>query len=81
MSEGQKGKSIGRKASQETRLKMIASSKKGEDNQSAKLTIENVLEIRLLNLEGIGQRKIGRKFNVAKSTVASIVNRKTWKHI
>lgn len=78
---GEKNHRYGSKASEETRLKMVISAKRGEDNQSAKLTIESVLEIRLLDLEGISQRKIGRKFNVAKSTVSNIVNRKTWKHI
>lgn len=81
MSESNKGKTLGRKMSNDTKLKMIASAKRGESNSASKLTVEDVLEIRRLNLNGLGQRKIAKKFNVAKNSISCIVNRITWKHI
>lgn len=81
MSKSQLGKSVGRKASKETREKMSSSAKKGENNHSSKLTSEDVLKIRELNKKGMGQRKLGIQFNVQKNSIASIVNRITWKHI
>jgi hypothetical protein len=81
MSKSQIGKSIGRKASEETKQKMKNSAKKGKENLSSKLTVSDVLKIRELNKSGISQRKIAAQFGVVKNTVASIVNRITWKHI
>ena len=81
MSEKAKGKSIGRKASEETKIKMVASAKRGENNSASKLTTSDILKIREFNNLGIGQKKIATQFNVAKSTVAAIVNGITWKHI
>lgn len=81
MSEKAKGKSIGRKASEETKLKMIASAKRGENSCISKFKNNNILEIRKLSAEGISQRKIANLFKVAKYSIHCIVNRKTWKHI
>jgi hypothetical protein len=81
MSESKKGKGLGIKASEETRKKMCESSKKGESNHASKLTSSDVLEIRRLSSEGMGQRKIGKKFNVTKGTISSILKGLTWKHI
>ena len=81
MSESQIGKGLGIKASEETRKKMCESSKKGESNHASKLTSSDVLEIRRLSSEGMGQRKIGKKFNVTKGTISSILKGLTWKHI
>jgi hypothetical protein len=81
MSESQIGKSIGRKASEETKLKMLASAKRGENNVTSKLTESNVLKIRELNESGLSQRKIAAQFNTTKSNAGFIVNRITWKHI
>jgi hypothetical protein len=81
MSESQIGKGLGIKASEETRKKMCESSKKGESNHASKLTSSDVLEIRRLNSEGMGQRKIGKKFNVTKNAISHILKGLTWKHI
>ena len=81
MSESQIGKSLGRKASEDTRKKMCESSKKGESNHASKLTSSDVLEIRRLSSEGMGQRKIGKKFNVTKTTISHILKGLTWKHV
>ena len=60
---------------------MRSSAKKGIDNKSSKLTEIDVLKIRELYKKGLSSREIGKKYNVVKSTVLFIVNRKTWKHI
>ena len=81
MSESQIGKGLGIKASEETRKKMCKSSKKGESNHASKLTSSDVLEIRRLSSEGMGQNKIAKLFGVAKFTIHSIVKGITWKHV
>jgi hypothetical protein len=81
MSESQIGKGLGVKASEETRKKMCESSKKGESNHASKLTSSDVLEIRRLSSEGMGQNKIAKLFGVAKFTIHSIVKGITWKHV
>lgn len=78
---GEKNHRYGVSASNETRSKMSASAKKGALNHASKLTETDVIEIRRMSSIGIGQRKIAKQFCIAKSNVASILNRKTWKHI
>lgn len=53
----------------------------GENNPAAKLTEQDVLVIRELSAEGLGQRKIARMFGVAKPTVKRILSGKTWSHV
>jgi hypothetical protein len=81
MSKSLLGKSFGRKASEETRNKMSSSAIKGENHQFSKLKSSDVLDIRRLSLEGMSQRKIGKKFNVTKGTISSILKGLTWKHV
>lgn len=54
---------------------------RGEGNHNSKLTAEQVLEIRRLHAEGVGMRKLGRRFHVSKKNVSLIVRRKAWTHI
>lgn len=49
-----------------------------EDNHQSKLSKQQVLEIRESNLS---QRKLGKIYNVAQSTIYRIKNRKTWASI
>jgi hypothetical protein len=84
MSEKMSGKNnhrYGLNASEETKNKMSASAKKGEDHQFSKLKSSDVLEIRRLSSEGMGKNKISKLFGVAKFTVHSIVKGLTWKHV
>jgi hypothetical protein len=81
MSESKIGKGLGIKASEETRKKMSESAVKGEGHQFSKLKQSDVLEIRRLNSEGMGQNKIAKLFGVAKFTIHSIVKGITWKHV
>jgi predicted transcriptional regulator len=78
---GENNHRYGVNASEETRKKMCESSKKGESNHASKLTSSDVLEIRRLSSEGMGQNKIAKLFGVAKFAIHSIVKGLTWKHV
>ena len=54
---------------------------KGEANGSAKLTEAKVRTIRQSYTEGISSYILARQYNVARHTISSIINRKTWKHV
>ena len=71
----------GKKRSEEAKLKTSLLNQ-GELNKSSKITNEIVLEIRRLHkTENISSRKLSLKFNLSKSNILNIVNKKTWKHI
>jgi hypothetical protein len=55
---------------------------KGEQNHWAKLTIEQVVQIRELYTTGhYSQSELGRMFNVHQTAINLIVRHKNWKHI
>lgn len=53
----------------------------GERSSQSKLTTQQVIEIRKLNAQGINTVKLGRLYGVEPNTIASILKRKTWKHV
>jgi hypothetical protein len=53
----------------------------GENHGRAKLTNEQIMEIRRLADEGIALRELARQYGVMHSTIQAIVRRKTWTHI
>ena len=56
--------------------------KKGENQNTAKLTEEQVLEIRAKHVPKYGANaQLAREYGVSKENIAAIVNRRTWKHI
>jgi hypothetical protein len=58
--------------------------RKGEDNNLAKLTEKQVLEIRdkyEKNKKFGYKAQLGREYNISMTTICDILNRKTWKHI
>ncbi len=58
------------------------SSAKGERNSQAKLTKENILEIRELYKTGrYIHKQLAKRFNVTKNCIALIIKRKRWNHI
>jgi len=78
---GEKNHMYGKKISEWHKQK-ISESSSGSKNKSSKLTEEDVLEIRNLYSEGNeSHRSLARKYRVAKGSITSILNRKTWKHI
>lgn len=62
--------------------KTLISCNLGEKNYNAKITEREVLEIRQLYAHGgTTSRKLALQFNLEKTSVLNIINRKTWKHI
>lgn len=55
--------------------------KNGEKNGRAKLTAEQVLEIRALRDKGEKWLRLAKRFGVNRRTIKNIVARKLWKHI
>ena len=56
-------------------------SNKGQDHPAVQLTEDEVLEIRRRYADGETGVDLAREYGVGKSTVYSIVNRVTWRHI
>jgi HNH endonuclease len=55
--------------------------KRGEAVHTARLTADDVRDIRARAAAGSSQRKLAALYGVAQSNIAAIVLRKTWKHI
>jgi len=55
--------------------------KPGEKNGCAKLTEDDVREIRRRYAGGETQAALGREYGVGQTTISWIVNRKHWRHI
>lgn len=78
---------IGREVSEETRDKISEAQRgkprktKGENHGCAKLTNEDVIEIKKLLMDGESQRAIANTFNVSRNTITFIQKGKTWTHI
>jgi hypothetical protein len=54
---------------------------RGEDHARAKLTVQDVIEVRRLAVNGLQQRSIASRFGVCQATVRDIVARKIWRHV
>lgn len=54
---------------------------RGEKHPSAKLTKEEVLQIRKDRENGLSLRELARKYNSPKTTVWNLLNGKTWTHL
>lgn len=54
---------------------------RGVDNYRAKLTEEQVTEIRARSAAGTGKLKLAKEFGLSKTTVMGIVRRTTWAHL
>ena len=79
---GEKNHRYGKKASESTILKKIKSAKRGEENKSSKLTEKDILEIRRMHSEcNYSLKEITKMFDVARSSISNVLNKKTWKHI
>lgn len=62
-------------------LKGRGAHKMGEDASAHKLTTIQVLEIRERSRKGEDSLSLSKEYGVGHSTVCSVVNRKSWKHI
>lgn len=60
----------------------ISKDRRGEAQRSAKLTSDDVRQIRKLYSRGIyNQSQIGSLFNISSAHVCAIIKRKYWKHV
>jgi hypothetical protein len=56
-------------------------SPRGENHGNAKLTAEDVRQIRLRHQEGEQQKNLAAEFGISRSAVCSIIKGRLWKHI
>lgn len=56
-------------------------SSRGEKNPRAKISEKQVLQIRSLRKKGNTYRQLQNQFKISKSTIASLLNGTTWKHV
>jgi len=54
---------------------------RGEQAMRSVLTEQQVLEARALNAQGLGYRKLARRFGVHRTTIKALIQRKSWAHI
>lgn len=54
---------------------------KGSKNNFSKLTEIQVMEIRKLRNENTTVKELSKMFNISKTNIIDIINRKLWKHI
>jgi len=62
-------------------LWMFDNRSRGENHPNAKLTTEDVKNIRFLYSKGFSLNVIARNFKVTRTNIIHIVKRKTWIHI
>jgi hypothetical protein len=55
--------------------------RRGELNGIAKLTTQQVLEIRTKHAEGISQHRLALQYNISLRTIHSVVKRQSWQHV
>jgi hypothetical protein len=53
----------------------------GEGNPRAKLTAENVRELRARRVEGLTYRQLAGEFGISDASACAAVNRRTWAHV
>jgi DNA invertase Pin-like site-specific DNA recombinase len=54
---------------------------RGEDHSQAKLTADQVVEMRRLHATGIGYLRLARAFKISPAHVQRIVRRRAWAHV
>lgn len=54
---------------------------RGVDHPGAKLTEDQVRQIRALHSRGYGYRRLSQAFRMSQSSIRNIVMRRTWAHV
>ena len=54
---------------------------RGINHKNAKLNDVDILQIRTMSSKGVSYKDIKAQFNIGKSNISSIINRKTWTHL
>lgn len=73
--------SVGTSAENSADMKRKGRSPRGERQASARLTEDNVREIRSRVANGTPQREVAAAFGVARSTLSQIVSKQRWGHV
>lgn len=60
---------------------LVKATKYGENNSSSKLKEIDVINIRRLNKNGVSSYRLSKIYKMSKSSILSVVNFKTWKHV
>jgi len=55
--------------------------RKGADHTNAKLTEQDVLDIRRMSAEGVSRKSLVELFGVSKSAIGSILTGRTWGNV
>lgn len=55
--------------------------RRGEDNPAAKLTEEQVQEIKRLLARGAGYRFLAERYGVSRTTIGEIARGQRWQHV
>lgn len=63
------------------KVRVVAALPPGSGKAKAKLTQEDVLNIRQKHAEGVSQYALAKRYGVTQCTLSLIVNRKIWKNI
>lgn len=72
---------VGKKQTEKQKEK-VSETNRGEGNGSAKLTENDVIQIRKLRIEEmLTYKELSQRYNVSISLIELIVNKKIWKHI
>lgn len=53
----------------------------GEKSHASRLTVKQVMEMRQLHAEGMGYKRLGKRFGVTQTTAYNAVSGKSWKHV
>lgn len=78
----QPGRPRATKAPKPLRVPVVRVPMRGETNGNARLTADQVIEIRRQYSQGIAsQPQLAARFNVNQATIWRVVHRKVWKHI
>ncbi|HKJ67173.1 MAG TPA: HNH endonuclease [bacterium] len=60
---------------------LVPASQKGEKNPNSKLTEQDIIDIRQRKKEGATHMELAEEYQVTKTTISQIVNRKLWAHV
>ena len=60
---------------------MLLTKQTGELNHMAKLTFNDIHQIKVMYGNGISKKEIARKFKVSDTNIYLIIKNKIWKHV
>lgn len=66
---------------QHASLNGLLGDQRGTKNPSAKLSEDDVLDIRNLNLAGVMKKDIAEAYSMSRAMITHVCNRHSWKHI